>query len=343
MLKVFYDLRNDIVDRSAGYVGIIDLLKNINKCNIYPELCQIKGEKIDIAYIFYNETLLSQLGEQNIKKISIFSKGDDDIVIPKKFVKYSSELMVTLGGKYYNIILNNKTYKTDNEIIIVGDDDPYQDVIKNIYSLFGNVIVSTLKKYKQEIDALISSRNLPNSGGIYYNTYTVLEGLKKCIIKKNIVKVRNDEYFADLNPVFTYLQNNNKIVLTNAFMPKVTKLKFGISDHLIAGKYEQLIKLYSGALNLLNNKVNEMRKKLRIEYTPEQILVVGYLQDKIDFIGAKNNKYIKELMIDNFHIIPLDDFGNYMIPCGKQKLISGTQLNKELYSLVCEVNSIENI
>lgn len=343
MLKVFYGLSNDIVDRSAGNTGIIDLLKNINKCNIYPEISQIKGEKIDIAYVFYSEQLLSQLGEQNIKKISIFSKGDDDIVIPKNFVKYSSELITSMGGKYYNIVLNNRNYKTDNEIIVVGDDEQYQDVIKNVYSLFGNVIVSNIKKYKVEVDAVISSRHLPNSGGIYYNVYAILEGLKRCVIKKNIVKVRPDEYFADLNPIFAYLQNNNKIVVTNAYMPKISKLKFSIGDHLIAGKYEQMMKMYSGALGMLNNKVNDMRKKLRIEYTPEQIMVVGYLHDRIDFIGAKNDNYIKELMTKNFHVIPINEFGYFMIPCGKFKLIAGKQIDKELYNSVCEINSIDDI
>lgn len=342
MFKVFYNLPNDITDRTIGNIGILDILQT-GKCHVYPEQSQVRGEKIDIAYIMYDERLLLQLSEQNIKKISIFSKGDDDIVIPKNFVKYSSELVTSMNGKYYNVILNNRTYKTDNEILIVGDENVYQDVLRNIYSLFGNVIMCITNKYKAEIDAHIASRHLPNSGGIYYTVYSALEGLKKCTIKKNVIKVRSDEHFSDFSPIITYMQTDDKIVITNASIKKVAERKFSIGDHIIAGKYEQISKMYSSAMNILNNKVNDMRKKLRIEYTPEQILVVGYLQDKLDFIGAKNEKYVRELMIDNFHVVQIDELGNYMIPCGDKKLQSGKQLDKELYSTVCQIKTIEDI
>lgn len=343
MLKIYYNLQNDLIDRQSGNIGLLDILQG-SKCHLYTELSQLKGEKIDIAYINDNDQILSQLGEQQIKKISIITKHVDDIIIPRNFIKYSSDLMASQNGKFYNIILNNKNYKTDNEIIILGEDNIYQDVARNLYSLYGNVIMSTMSKYNiSELTTTIKTRNLPNCGNIYYTVFTMLEGLKKCVIKKNIIKVRPDEHFADLNPIISSLQNDDRLVITNLHVRKVSNLKFSIGDHLLAGKFKQIYTMYSNAIEILNNKVTEMRKKIRLEYAPEQILVLGYLQDSLDFIGAKTEKYIKSTMIKNFIMIPIDDLGNFRVPIGKQLLISGKSMNKELYTSVCEVKTLNDI
>lgn len=347
MAKIFYNLQTDIVDKELDKIGLLDILK-ANKCNIMTEFNQLRGEKIEVAYIFHEEKLLSQLGDLNIKKISVFSKGDDEFVIPKNFIKYSSDKMITMGGKYYNVILNHKNYKTDNEIIIQGDDNIHQDVIRNVYTLFGNVIMSTTSMYeKADIEHFIMSRNIPNTGRIYYNVFTTLEGLKKCLVKKNIIKVKPNEHFSDLHPIINYFQSTPvdqcKLVTTNLGLHKVSKLRFSLSEHLIAGKYEQLSVMYNNAMNILLNKVCDIRKKLRLEYTPEQILYIGYLRDKLDFIGARDENYVKDIMTKTLHIIPIDELGNYMIPCEKQLLMSGKLHDKSLYDALCEIKTIKDI
>lgn len=88
MFKVFYNLPNDLIDRKNGNFGLLDILQ-FGKHNVLTELGQLKGEKIDMIYMMQDEKLLSQVGELQVKKISVFSKGDDDIVIPKNFVKFS--------------------------------------------------------------------------------------------------------------------------------------------------------------------------------------------------------------------------------------------------------------
>ena len=55
--------------------------------------------------------------------------------------------MKSMTGKYYNVIMNHKNYKTDYEIIVQGEDNEYQDVIRNFYSLYGNVIMSSCNTY----------------------------------------------------------------------------------------------------------------------------------------------------------------------------------------------------
>jgi hypothetical protein len=345
MFKVFYGLPNDIVDRTSGRVGIIDVFQ-ANKLNILTEPSQMKGEKIDVAYIVYNESLLSQIGDMNIKKISIMSKNSDDVVVPKNFVKYSSDLMETPLGKFYNIILNNKTYKTDVEIIIHGKDDIHQDVVRNIYTLFGNVITSTYKTCDMKtIKNKIESCNLPNPGGLYYNVFSMLEGLNKCVIKKYVIKVITDGHVSDLSPILAQLvtATDDKIIVLNTYVPKVSQLKYCICDHLIAGRFEQLVTMYSNALGILNNRVAEMRKRLKIEYTPEQILVVGYLKDTIDYFGSKKIEIVKQAMCKNFFIMSIDDLGHYVIPAGDRTLVSGKNVDKELYKKVCTVKTINDI
>lgn len=343
MFKVYYNLPNDILERSAGNTGLIDILQAA-KCTICTELSQLKGEKIDMVYMMYNEQVLSQINELKIRKISLFVKGDDDVIVPKNFTKYSSDKMMAMGGKFFNVILNNKSYKADTEIIINGEDHVNQDVVRNICSLFGNVITSTLGKYEfSELAVQVKSRNLPNSGNIFYNVYTMIEGLKKCVIKKNVIKVRSDEYIFDLNQIITYLQTNDKIVTTNISVKKVSVLKFNMSDHVIGGKYERMLMMYSNTMEILNNKITDMRKKLRLEYTPEQILVVGFLKDTLDYFGAKDEKYVKETMVKNFHIIPLEQFIYYKIQVDKKILTTGKAYDKELYESMCDVKSINDI
>lgn len=343
MAKVFYGLQNDIVDRQIGNNGLLDILQN-NKCIVYTELPQLKGEKIDVAYIEHDMKLLSQISDLQIKKISILSKNEDDIVVPKNYVKYSSDGIVTKSGKLHNIILNRKDYKTDTEILIIGNDDPQQDVIRNVYTLYGNVITNTLGKcITPELANTVKSRNLPNSGGVYYVVHSVLDGLNKCTIRKNIIKVRPNEHFFDLNPIIASVQNDSKIVLTNISVRKVSAMKFSIGDHLIAGKYEQLSTMYGNAMNILNNKVAEMRKRLRLEYNLEQLLTVGYLRNMIDYLRAKDDAYVKELLAKHFIIIPIDELGQYRIPIGNNVLASGKQFNKDLYAAACEVKTVSDI
>lgn len=343
MFKVFYGLQHDIVDRTTGNQGLIDIFQ-LNKVTIMTELSQMKGEKVDVAYIVYNDQLLSQLNDLNIKKISVISKGTDDIIVPKNFVKASSDPMLIPNGKFYNIILNNKTYKTDVEFVIQGDDNIYQDVVRNVYILYGNVITSTTSMCNiEQVISKVKGNNIPNPSGLYCNIHCALCGLNKCTIRKYVIKVKPDEHFFDMNPIITYLQSNDKMVFTNIFTPKVSQLKYSLCDHVIAGKHEQLMMMFANAHGILNNRVSEMRKKLRIEYTPEQILIVGYLKNRLDCFGSKDEKVVKDTMVNNFHIIPIDELGSYRIPCGRKCLMSGKTFDKELYSGVCSIKTINDI
>lgn len=178
------------------------------------------------------------------------------------------------------------------------------------------------------------------------NVYTSLEGLKKCVIKKNVIKVRTDEYFGDLVPMIACLSNSDKIITTNAYFRKTDKIKFNISDHLLAGKYEQLFQMYSNALNMLNNRLTDIRKKIRLEFTPEQILVVAYLKNNLDYLQLKNdlgNQCARETIIKNFQMIPIDDLGCYRIPYETKFLLSGKQMDKDLHAMICEVKDMAEI
>jgi len=343
MAKVFYPLLNDITDRSLR-VGLFDILSK-QKCIIYTEVAQLKGEKIEVAYIQYNENLLAQIADMPIKKISIFSKGDDNVIIPRNFVKYSSDLMQSLNNTY-NVVLHHRSYKTDNEILMVGNDDIHQDVVRNIYLLYGNVITSTLGKYdKTSLDASIQSRNLPNSGGMYYDVYTTLEGLKRCIIKKNIIKVKSNEHYSDLKPIISTLNGNGntKLVLTNVDVKKINKLRFSIGEHLLAGKYDQLLMMYTNTSVIIHDKVKELRKKLRLEYTYEQIMTIGYLKDTIEYLRCQDEKYIKELMCKNFIVVPIEELGYYMIPSEKAVLTNFQNVNVDIYEKFCQIRLITEI
>lgn len=342
MSKIFYYLPNDIIDRTI-HIGLLDVLQ-ANKYTILLEPAQLKGERIDIAYIAYNEQLMSQIGDMNIRKISLIVKGDDDIIVPRNFIKYSSDLMETPTGKYYNVILNNRNYKTDIEIIIQGVDNVYQDVVRNIYTLYGNVITCTMKKYNiAEIETQVKMRSIPNSGNVYCNVHCMVEGLKQCTIRKYVIKVRPDEHFSEITPVLNSLQNDDRIVITNLYAKKVSQSKYSICDHFIAGKFEQLLQMYVNAQSILNNRICDIRKKMRLEYTPDQIITVGYLKDVINYIGSRDEQCVKNTMVKYFNMIPIDELGHFRVPVGNQIMVSGKTLSRDTYDMVCPFKTIDKL
>jgi hypothetical protein len=321
-----------------------NLLEALSKFKVITEVSALKTEKVSIAYIVYDEHLLMQLSEFNIGKISVFSKGDDDIIIPRNYVKFSSDFMLSSIGKYYNIILNHKNYRPDVEFLLSGEEQPSQDLARNLYSAYGNVIMCTINSTnRQEMEFQVTTRNLPNVKNIYLTTQIILEGMAKCVYKKYVIKVDVDSYFANLQPIISFLPSTDKILLVNASFRKVSLLKFGISTHLIAGKFEQLESMYRTTYDILNNKIDKLRKKLRLEYLPEQVLALGYLNDKIDFISAKDESYVKDLTIKYFHIFNIDDLGNYSIRIGDRILTNGKAFDRNLYIGECEVKTVNDI
>lgn len=341
MSKIFYALSSDIIEKSGNNLGLIDILQK-SKFNVYTELAQIRGEKIDIAYVPNDDKLIGQLAEVSVSKISIFANGSDRIVVPKNYVKISSDLMISMRG-HFNVVLNSKNYVTEVEFIIQGEDNPYTDVIRNVYLLYGNVITSTWARYDLEsVRKQISMSNIPNPGNIYIHVHTVLEGLKKCVIRKYIIRVNAYEYFSLMNQFIEYMKNNpEKLICNNLGFRKLNHLKFGISESILAGKYELIQGMFQMALNMLHNKLTEIRRKIRLEFTSGQILSMAYLHNKIDFINVKDDGYIRNIMIAFFHIFPVDEMGIIRVPLGRNVLMN--PINKELYDSVCELKSINDI
>lgn len=346
MIKVYCDLTIDLIDKSMCQYGLTEIFLQ-NKYTVLTQLAQLKGEKVDVAYIMYDERTLAQLSELSIKKFSIFSKGDDDIVIPKNLVKYSSEPVISLQGKYYNIVLNNRNYKSDVEIIIHGIDSPVQDLIRNIYIVHGNVITSTLGKYnKTELDKKIKLQNLPNTGDIFYNTFTMIEGLKQCSVRKTIVKVKSDEYYGDIRQLLMSVPTIDKIYTSNVAFRKSSSLKLCMGDRLLIGKYEQISNAYENIMALLNNRLNNIRKKIKVPLSPEQITTMGFVINMIDYMSFNTDQtgeYSKNLLTQVFIIQPVDELGCYSVGYGKGALMSGKLHNKDLYAQLCEVKNIADL
>lgn len=340
MAKVYYNLPNDITDKST-HIGLSDILKR-HGIVTYTEMGILKGEVIDIAYILYDETLLSRLADMKIKKISIFSKGDDNIFVPKNFARYSSDKMQSMSNTY-NIILNNRNYKTENEIIMCGYDTIHQDIIRNIYAIYGNVITCSYSKFDiNSLETSTRSRNIPNTDGMYYNTYAMLEGLKLCTIKKNIIKVGTNGNVSDLKPIITSIQSD-KVAITNIDLKKIATLRYGIGGYIIAGKYDQLLTMFTNTFAILHDKVQSLRRKMRLEYAYEQLLVIGYTKDTFDFMHGLDPNYIKELMNKHFILVSVDDLGYYWIPYEKHTLTNFPNVQSDVYRQHCSVKSFDEL
>jgi hypothetical protein len=340
MAKVYLNLPNDITDRSV-HIGLADMFKR-QGIQVYTEVGHLKGETIDVAYLLYDETLISKLADMRIKKLSIFSKGDDDIVVPKNFVKFSSEKMLSMSNTY-NIVLNHKAYKAETEIIMCGSDDIHQDIVRNVYMIFGNVISCQYGKY--DVAAMTNSvrtRNIPNSDNMYFNVFAMLDGLKQCTIKKNIVKVGTTSNVLDLKPIINAL-STDKLVITNLDVKKPEVSRYSIGNFIIAGKYEQMQTMFTNAHAILLDKVNSLRKKMRLEYTYDQILVLGYMKDSFDYMKGPTVEYARSVMKKMFQIVSIDELGYYWIQYGNQVLTNFPSVQPDVYNKHCFVKSTNDL
>lgn len=340
MFKIFYGMPSDLIEKSNGVIGLLDIFQKC-KFTIYNEIAQLRGEKIDIAYIPNNEKIIAQLVEIGVKKMSIFSNGLDNVVIPKTYTKVSSEA-TTCFKNCYNVVLNNKTYVTDVEFVIQGEDDPFTDVARNLYILYGNVITSTWSKHDMvSLKKRIVSSNLPNAGDMYVHVYTTLEGLKQCTLKKYVIRVNAPEFFSGIPQLIECMKTNDKIICNNVGFRKISMCKFGISTGIIAGKYDMVASMYYNSINMLHNRFVDMRKRIRLEFNLSQILALGCLIGKIDFTQSEKDVYVKEIMTKHFYVISLDDLGIFRIPIGKDILT--VPVNKDLCDKVCEIKTISEI
>lgn len=225
-------------------------------------------------------------------------------------------------------IYKKKDFIEDVSICIQGRY--HEDtLIKNILnaSKYGNVILSvwgTNGLNEQEVRTYIRCKNIPNGQNVYLQVYSSLQGLRKSKTKYTI-KIRGDEYYDKLNKMIEKMKNDhNKIITSNIFFRKISYKPYHISDHIIGGITENMLKMFEMCKKRLDNK-NSF--SILNPNCPEQWLTASYMINyyKESELNISNAKYH---MIKHFDIVRLEEFGDFTISFHGKTLNEMKQLYK---------------
>jgi len=257
-------------------------------------------------------------------------------------------------------------------IIIQGPINPI--AISNLakYSQFGNIIISTwsdkllsndlvnyIKQYAKivvsDLPVIDKSRTINNSN-VLFQLLSTHNGLINTTTDF-CIKVRSDEKFTNLSELIYKHQNNiDKIICSNIFFRKPAHYLYHISDHIICGKSELLLRSFQTAIKLCYNpnNINILNIFTQIpssqRLVPEQIICLSILQNLIpgtNKIPWKNKSLCIKLIKKYFDVINVDTLGDITVcykdfyrPSSIRHSVNSTTYfldkNKDVYSSMDE-------
>ena len=183
--------------------------------------------------------------------------------------EYTILLQGVINPKTFNLWIKN--YSDYKVVVSIWEDENLNDyVIPNNWKIVKN---------KYPLVRFWRGANLD------YQIITTLAGLNE-VSDKWVIKMRTDEYYSNLDKVFTKMKRNpEKIVSSSMFFRKYGMYKFHCSDKLLGGATDNLIGMYESTLQ-------NLEIKLWNETIPEAQLGLGYVMLKdVDInINDINNK-----------------------------------------------------
>jgi len=222
--------------------------------------------------------------------------------------------------------------KSDVTFIVQGriKEDIFLKLVLNLLK-FGQVILSTWEVWDQtQVMEFISDNEIPNGQNVYLQVYSTLKGLEKCETEYAI-KVRADEWYNDFTQYIQVMkESSDKITTHNMFFRKIGQYPYHISDHIIGGRTENLCKMFSMCKKNLEERKSLPPIPRMLTIIPEQWLTVAYLRcfyDE-DNLSCADECEIKEKMIKNFKIVPVDAFRDFTLSYtwhNQRQFITGTR------------------
>lgn len=194
-----------------------------------------------------------------------------------------------------------------------------------------------------------------NEGNIYRQTCTSLAGLQH-ISTKYVIKLRSDNWFEDLTPIFEgILYNETKMISSNLYFRPDTLYKYHFSDQYFGGNTEIILLMFKIALYrirynsyflnigaymyskdpilfpqiLFDKYITPLQTNKKLHVLPEQLLTTSYLFGKgIQCLPENSN----QTMINNFVIVPIETLGKIINKQGGDIVLydNKTQINNIL-------------
>lgn len=226
------------------------------------------------------------------------------------------------------IKLNNKQFiyykhKNATNITFIVQGMPLNDTnadyntVKIVCNLlrFGHVVLSTWDNLRNlnRILIYIRENNIQNAQNLFLQVYSTYVGLHRCKTEYAI-KVRADEWYQDFSYFIIAMQNHPHHITThNMFFRNIGQYPYHMSDHVIGGKRENLLKMFQSCKDILEKKESLPDIPRMLKCCPEQWLTISYLRCFYSKMDLLNYDTITEKMQRHFFIVPITAFKDFRI------------------------------
>ena len=266
------------------------------------------------------------------------AKADYGLIVSEIPVEEIGEWKCLVVTGVYIYYKHHKTFDTTFIVQGVPRQETFVKLICNLLR-FGNVELSTWETldYKEVVE-YIEKNAISNGQNIYLQVYTTLSGLKKCNTKYAI-KVRADEWYKDFTGFMSVMkQSPDKITTHNMFFRPLGQYPYHISDHVIGGRTENLVKMFENCKTMLETKQSLPKIPRMLNHCPEQWLTVAYIKkfysdDELLIVDDIKNK-----MIRHFQLVPINIFKDFIVHYTWKKVkycINGpTEIKDHLHAFI---------
>lgn len=231
-----------------------------------------------------------------------------------------SDITILIQGPLHETSVSNiEIYKRYGDVIyITWADGCTVDNLDLINTIHSNCIkfVSLPKD--------ILNNSIHNKQNIFYQAYSTYYG---CVLSatKNIIKVRSDEKYTNLDALITKINNQpNKIISSNIFFRKYSFFPYHISDHIIAGDTINITNLFLNVVksccninylsNTLKNNIINIPRINRL--AAEQIITLNtfnFFYNNSHRVSYTDKNFCIEYMRKNFDIIDIRNLGDFIV------------------------------
>jgi hypothetical protein len=264
------------------------------------KIVDLKSKNIDYYFGYFNIDI-----NTNVKKGILLKDYKEQIEnFEIENIYFYKDNLFTF---YRNINYNN----FDFTFVIQGID--YDITIISLCFLFlnGKIIISTWNNYNfKDVEKYVHTNKICNSQNVYYQVYSTLEGLKK-VKTKYAIKVRSDEIWLDFsNYLKVMYENQNKITVSNIFLRNSSSYAYHISDHIIGGDINNLLKMFENLKKILDEKI--VLKVWNFKNAPEQFLAISYLSSIYGFDNFNKENSVHFLKL-HFKSVDVNSFKKFSI------------------------------
>ena len=232
---------------------------------------------------------------------------------------------LVIQGPVYDSSFVTKNYQYYSELgyqVIISTWDSngrYQEgqLSSNVLSHIGNMKYrGNLFHNRNNLLSLESNEDVYTPIPAYYQALSILNGLQSVKKTVNVVKIRTDEYYSNLDVIIRELnEDNQRYISSNTFAREFNDIPFHPSDHIIATKWEYMTSMCTGVVSYYRMNREITGKSVYEYHPPEVVLARAFIHgvDTQDTLDQETlyNKYFK--------IIPVEELGEYIVKANSRK------------------------